>query len=107
MITSIPLYRDYSLRISSSKAQNLLIISQIFIRGERDLYGFVPCFFLFFFAFLMWKHHVSPIIFFWQLHFTDVAPKEEHIKRGYLADLFLDTPSCNAHTTGCDILWSG
>ncbi|CAN0346546.1 unnamed protein product [Ectocarpus sp. 6 AP-2014] len=42
-----------------------------------------------------------------QLHFTDVATKEEHIKRGYLADLFLDTPSCNAHTTGCDILWSG
>ncbi|CAN0322176.1 unnamed protein product, partial [Discosporangium mesarthrocarpum] len=42
-----------------------------------------------------------------QLHFTDVASKEEHIKRGYLADLFVDTPSCNAHTTGCDILWSG
>lgn len=42
-----------------------------------------------------------------RLHFTDVAPKEEHIKRGCLADLFLDTPCCNAHTTGCDILWSG
>jgi len=42
-----------------------------------------------------------------QLHFTDVAAKTEHIKRGYLADLFLDTPGCNAHTTGCDILWSG
>lgn len=42
-----------------------------------------------------------------QLHFTDVAMKEEHIKRGYLADLFFDTPSCNAHTTGCDILWGG
>ncbi len=39
--------------------------------------------------------------------FTNVAPKEEHIRRGYLADLFLDTPVCNAHTTGCDILWSG
>ena len=24
-----------------------------------------------------------------------------------LADLFLDTPQCNAHTTGCDILWAG
>ena len=42
-----------------------------------------------------------------QLHFTNVAPKDEHIKRGHLADLFLDTPCCNAHTTGCDILWSG
>ncbi|CAM9595379.1 unnamed protein product [Ectocarpus sp. 4 AP-2014] len=42
-----------------------------------------------------------------QLHFKDVATKEEHIKRVHLADLFLDTPSCNAHTTGCDILWSG
>ncbi|CAM9696992.1 unnamed protein product [Chrysoparadoxa australica] len=42
-----------------------------------------------------------------QLHFTDVTPKEQHIQRGYLADLFLDTPSCNAHTTGCDILWGG
>ena len=42
-----------------------------------------------------------------RIHFTDVAPKEEHLKRGYLADLFLDTPECNAHTTGCDILWGG
>ena len=39
--------------------------------------------------------------------FTDVAPKDEHLRRGYLADLFLDTPTCNAHTTGCDILWGG
>jgi len=42
-----------------------------------------------------------------QLVFTDVAAREEHVKRGFLADLFLDTPLCNAHTTGCDILWSG
>ena len=28
------------------------------------------------------------------------------MKRGFLADLFLDTPACNAHTTACDILWS-
>jgi len=39
--------------------------------------------------------------------FTDVAPKDEHLRRGYLADLFLDTPVCNAHTTACDILWGG
>uniref|UniRef100_A0A7S3JYI0 protein O-GlcNAc transferase n=1 Tax=Aureoumbra lagunensis TaxID=44058 RepID=A0A7S3JYI0_9STRA len=42
-----------------------------------------------------------------QLHFTSISPKDEHIKRGALADLFLDTPQCNAHTTGCDILWGG
>ncbi|KAL1915529.1 uncharacterized protein VTP21DRAFT_6653 [Calcarisporiella thermophila] len=39
--------------------------------------------------------------------FTDVAPKHIHIHRGRIADLFLDTPECNAHTTACDILWSG
>lgn len=39
-----------------------------------------------------------------QIVFSDVATREEHIKRGYLADLFLDTPLCNAHTTACDIL---
>ena len=32
--------------------------------------------------------------------FTDVAQKEEHIRRSALADVFLDTPRCNAHTTG-------
>ncbi|KDO26842.1 hypothetical protein SPRG_08133, partial [Saprolegnia parasitica CBS 223.65] len=42
-----------------------------------------------------------------RLHFTDVVPKEEHLRRGYLADLFLDTPTYNAQTVGCDILWSG
>ncbi|CAO1627817.1 unnamed protein product [Parajaminaea phylloscopi] len=39
--------------------------------------------------------------------FTDVAPKEEHIRRGRVADLFLDTFEVNAHTTACDCLWSG
>ncbi|KAI9143180.1 glycosyl transferase family 41-domain-containing protein [Paraphysoderma sedebokerense] len=39
--------------------------------------------------------------------FTDVAPKHIHISRGRVVDLFLDTPECNAHTTACDILWSG
>eukprot|EP00595_Chromulina_sp_UTEXLB2642_P001379 CAMPEP_0196763636 /NCGR_PEP_ID=MMETSP1095-20130614/4456_1 /TAXON_ID=96789 ORGANISM="Chromulina nebulosa, Strain UTEXLB2642" /NCGR_SAMPLE_ID=MMETSP1095 /ASSEMBLY_ACC=CAM_ASM_000446 /LENGTH=224 /DNA_ID=CAMNT_0042117251 /DNA_START=1983 /DNA_END=2660 /DNA_ORIENTATION=- len=42
-----------------------------------------------------------------QIIFTDVAPREEHVKRGFLPDLFLDTPVCNAHTTACDILWGG
>jgi len=42
-----------------------------------------------------------------QIIFTDVAMKTEHIRRSALADLFLDTPLCNAHTTGTDILWAG
>ncbi|KAK9849498.1 hypothetical protein WJX84_004868 [Apatococcus fuscideae] len=39
--------------------------------------------------------------------FTDVANKPVHIRRSGLADVFLDTPLCNAHTTGCDVLWGG
>jgi len=39
--------------------------------------------------------------------FTDVARKPDHIARTGLADIFLDTPLCNAHTTGCDVLWGG
>lgn len=42
-----------------------------------------------------------------QIVFTDVAVKNEHIRRSALADLFLDTPLCNGHTTGTDILWAG
>jgi protein O-GlcNAc transferase len=42
-----------------------------------------------------------------QIIFTDVAMKGEHIRRSSLADLFLDTPLCNAHTTGTDVLWAG
>lgn len=32
---------------------------------------------------------------------------EEHLARHRLADLFLDTVPCNAHTTASDALWSG
>ena len=32
--------------------------------------------------------------------FTDVAAKPVHIRRRGIADVFLDTPLCNAHTTG-------
>ncbi|KAJ9307341.1 hypothetical protein DTO271D3_1504 [Paecilomyces variotii] len=39
--------------------------------------------------------------------FTDVAPKNTHIARAKICDLFLDTPECNAHTTAADVLWSG
>ncbi|UZJ53542.1 hypothetical protein CBS101457_002862 [Exobasidium rhododendri] len=38
--------------------------------------------------------------------FTEVAPKGVHIHRGRIADLFLDTLECGAHTTSADILWS-
>lgn len=33
--------------------------------------------------------------------------QEEHVRRGQLADLCLDTPLCNGHTTGMDVLWAG
>uniref|UniRef100_A0A803LTJ3 protein O-GlcNAc transferase n=1 Tax=Chenopodium quinoa TaxID=63459 RepID=A0A803LTJ3_CHEQI len=42
-----------------------------------------------------------------QIIFTDVAMKGEHIRRSSLADLCLDTPLCNGHTTGTDVLWAG
>ena len=32
--------------------------------------------------------------------FTNVACKEEHCRRGCLADICLDTTLCNGHTTG-------
>ncbi|CAH1763210.1 5710_t:CDS:2 [Entrophospora sp. SA101] len=38
---------------------------------------------------------------------TDVASKEEHVLRCRVADLVLDSPVVNGHTTTCDILWSG
>nr|KAG5706214.1 hypothetical protein BaRGS_019541 [Batillaria attramentaria] len=39
--------------------------------------------------------------------FSHVAPKEEHVRRGQLADVCLDTLLCNGHTTGMDVLWAG
>ena len=38
---------------------------------------------------------------------TAKAVKREHISRCYLADLVLDNPMTNGHTTTCDLLWSG
>jgi len=38
---------------------------------------------------------------------TSKVPKQEHINRCYLADLSLDNPITNGHTTSCDLLWSG
>jgi protein O-GlcNAc transferase len=41
------------------------------------------------------------------LVFAEKAPRHEHLRRLGLADLFLDTPSYNAHTVGCDCLSAG
>lgn len=39
--------------------------------------------------------------------FSPKCPKDEHVNRCYLADLSLDNPITNGHTTTCDLLWSG
>jgi len=38
--------------------------------------------------------------------FLNVVPKEQHIKRCYLADLYLDTTMCSSLSTACDVLWA-
>ncbi|PVG04771.1 hypothetical protein CPB86DRAFT_16383 [Serendipita vermifera] len=42
-----------------------------------------------------------------RVRFTDVARKDIHIRRCRVADLFLDTFQCNAHTIAADVLWTG
>ncbi len=42
-----------------------------------------------------------------RLVFASRLPIEEHRARHHLADLFLDTLPCNAHTTASDALWAG
>jgi predicted O-linked N-acetylglucosamine transferase (SPINDLY family) len=42
-----------------------------------------------------------------RLVFAPHLPLSEHLARHRLADLFLDTLPCNAHTTASDALWSG
>jgi protein O-GlcNAc transferase len=39
--------------------------------------------------------------------FSYLAQKVEHISQEQLADVCLDTPLCNEHTTSMDVLWSG
>ena len=39
--------------------------------------------------------------------FAKRLPPREHLARHRLADLFLDTLPCNAHTTASDALWAG
>eukprot|EP00605_Chrysophyceae_sp_TOSAG23-4_P000760 GSChrysophyteH1.ASY1.ANO1.849.1 assembled CDS len=49
------------------------------------------------------QHGIKPE----QIVFSDVCPRDEHLLRGFLADLCLDTPAYNGHTTAADMLWSG
>jgi predicted O-linked N-acetylglucosamine transferase (SPINDLY family) len=42
-----------------------------------------------------------------RLVFAGRLPQAEHLARQRLADLFLDTLPCNAHTTTSDALWAG
>ena len=42
-----------------------------------------------------------------RLHFAERWPHERHLARHGLADLFLDTVPCNAHTTAADALLTG
>ncbi len=42
-----------------------------------------------------------------RLVFAPRMPLEDHLARHGLADLFLDTVPCNAHTTASDALWAG
>lgn len=42
-----------------------------------------------------------------RLVFAPHVPVEDHLARHRLADLFLDTLPCNAHTTASDALWAG
>jgi protein O-GlcNAc transferase len=42
-----------------------------------------------------------------RLVFAPIVSPAEHLARQTLADLFLDTLPCNAHTTASDALWAG
>ncbi|MBF0613639.1 MAG: tetratricopeptide repeat protein [Magnetococcales bacterium] len=42
-----------------------------------------------------------------RLIFAPTLPYDQHLARYHLADLFLDTLPCNAHTTASDALWAG
>jgi predicted O-linked N-acetylglucosamine transferase (SPINDLY family) len=42
-----------------------------------------------------------------RLVFANRISAEDHLARHHLADLFLDTLPCNAHTTASDALWAG
>jgi len=39
--------------------------------------------------------------------FSDVVPRAEHLRRCFLADLYIDTVLVSSVSTICDVLWSG
>ena len=39
--------------------------------------------------------------------FGNTLPKKAYLERAAAADLFLDTPLVNAHTSATDVLWAG
>jgi len=39
--------------------------------------------------------------------FSDIEPRDQHLKRIYLADLCLDSALCTAQTSAMDIIWAG
>mmetsp|Transcript_61431 Transcript_61431/g.146276 ORF Transcript_61431/g.146276 Transcript_61431/m.146276 type:complete len:407 (-) Transcript_61431:75-1295(-) len=42
-----------------------------------------------------------------RIHVVQGYNEKQHLYVKAAADVFLDTPSYNAHSTGCDVLWSG
>jgi protein O-GlcNAc transferase len=50
-----------------------------------------------------YAHGVAPE----RLIFAPMVPPDDHLGRIELADLFLDSMPCNAHTTASDALWAG
>jgi protein O-GlcNAc transferase len=55
----------------------------------------------------LWKEAEARGIERGRIIFTPKASKHEHIERCHLADLSLDNPITNGHTTTVDLLWSG
>lgn len=49
------------------------------------------------------KHGIAPE----RIIFADSLPRNEHLNRLQLADLFLDTSTYGAHTSASDALWAG
>ena len=55
----------------------------------------------------LWKEAEARGIDRSRILITSKVPKHEPIERCHLADLCLDNPITNGHTTTCDLLWSG
>ena len=55
----------------------------------------------------IWKEAEARGICRSRIYITSKVSKHEHIERCHLADLSLDNPVTNGHTTTCDLLWSG